>query len=319
MANQFQDSDATRIMQAITGKAQRQLKNGARTMTTWGKVAGISGGEASAYLYDAVTQGYEASEGFRIPGSLAAVLHVNDMVKVAIDYETSERWVLEVAPKSGDVYPRIALDIKTGAIFTGDGTVQPATAYSPSVPDPLTVANLTVTVLGTFNDLTITDDLIIGDDVTLASGSVLTWATDVNLYRSGADILATDDDLYVGSPATAANSGIHLRRGGSMEIVSNASTPYIDFKNDATEDFDARIIYNLSSDNSLYLYGTANGFAIKTTNLLRFGGTSFPASPSTDDLFYRTDLDEWYSYNGTAWAPGSKNPASRAYSRSRWR
>jgi len=30
-------------------------------------------------------------------------------------------------------------------------------------------------------------------------------------------------------------------------------------------------------------------------------GTSFPASPSEGDLFYRTDQHKWYIYDGTAW------------------
>ena len=32
-------------------------------------------------------------------------------------------------------------------------------------------------------------------------------------------------------------------------------------------------------------------------------GTSFPASPSEGDLFYRTDEHNWYQYNGTEWVP----------------
>lgn len=35
--------------------------------------------------------------------------------------------------------------------------------------------------------------------------------------------------------------------------------------------------------------------------LLRYGGTSFPASPTTNDLFYRTDLGYWCYYDGTRW------------------
>lgn len=36
--------------------------------------------------------------------------------------------------------------------------------------------------------------------------------------------------------------------------------------------------------------------------LLRgFSGTSFPASPTTDDAFYRTDYDLWFRWNGTRW------------------
>ena len=35
--------------------------------------------------------------------------------------------------------------------------------------------------------------------------------------------------------------------------------------------------------------------------LLRFGGASFPGSPTTNDLYYRTDLAGWYYYDGTRW------------------
>lgn len=47
--------------------------------------------------------------------------------------------------------------------------------------------------------LKIADDLTVGDDVTLASGSVATWAGDTNLYRSAANVLATDDSFVAGA------------------------------------------------------------------------------------------------------------------------
>lgn len=34
---------------------------------------------------------------------------------------------------------------------------------------------------------------------------------------------------------------------------------------------------------------------------LRYGGTSFPSSPTTDDLYFRTDVNGWYYYTGAAW------------------
>lgn len=34
---------------------------------------------------------------------------------------------------------------------------------------------------------------------------------------------------------------------------------------------------------------------------LKPGGTSFPGSPTTDDVFYRTDHGRWYYYNGSNW------------------
>lgn len=317
MSQQFNDEHASRVIAAIQTRAERKLKSGAMVQTTWATVASVDADQktAGAYLYGE-TDGAYISGGFRIPET--TYLTVGQKVKVAMNYATGERWIEEVQVPA-TAYKKIIVNLATGQILTGDGTGAPALPFLTAVPDPLTIANLTVTVLGTFNDLTITDDLIIGDDVSLASGSVLSWNADTTLARYGAGALVTAGDFHAGTPITAAGTGVAIKASGSIELTWNAGTPFIDFKNDAADDFDARIIYNLSSDNSLYLYGPANGFAIKTTNLLRFGGTSFPSSPSTDDQFYRTDLDEWFIYNGTAWRPGSKNPSSRATARSRWR
>ncbi|MES2210950.1 MAG: hypothetical protein V4515_12330 [Chloroflexota bacterium] len=49
-----------------------------------------------------------------------------------------------------------------------------------------------------------------------------------------------------------------------------------------------------------------------TDLLLRFGGTSFPASPADGDLFYRTDLYDLYRYNSTL-AQWVTRPAITAY------
>lgn len=76
---------------------------------------------------------------------------------------------------------------------------------------------------------------------------------DVTLYRAGANVLATDDEFRVGSPTTASSSGVLIRQTGAVELVSNASTPYLDWKNDATEDFDARLI--LTGNDQLELQG----------------------------------------------------------------
>jgi len=37
------------------------------------------------------------------------------------------------------------------------------------------------------------------------------------------------------------------------------------------------------------------------TLLLRYGGSSFPASPATNDIFPRTDLNMWFKFDGTRW------------------
>jgi hypothetical protein len=43
------------------------------------------------------------------------------------------------------------------------------------------------------------------------------------------------------------------------------------------------------------------GWDLKGTGLILFGGTSFPASPVTNDQYFRTDLGLWFRYNGTRW------------------
>jgi len=47
--------------------------------------------------------------------------------------------------------------------------------------------------------------------------------------------------------------------------------------------------------------GNAGALALGTATKLKLGHTSFPGSPSTDDVFYRKDLGMWFFYNGTRW------------------
>lgn len=75
---------------------------------------------------------------------------------------------------------------------------------------------------------------------------------DVALYRHAANILRTDDTFYVGNPAST--TGISLTTAGAIEMVA-ATNPYIDFKNAAVDDYDARIIYNLAASGIMEYYG----------------------------------------------------------------
>jgi hypothetical protein len=49
-------------------------------------------------------------------------------------------------------------------------------------------------------------------------------------------------------------------------------------------------------DASYYTKAQADGRFVAVTS-----GTSFPGSPTFGDEIYRTDLDEWYKYNGAVW------------------
>jgi len=139
----------------------------------------------------------------------------------------------------------------------------------------------------------------------LQSGVVLTWNADTNLYRSAASTLKTDDALIVlGAIQQGADSTDSIKMtGGSIEMFS--ANPFIDFKNAAVDNYDARIIYNLSSSGKLGFYGAPVAFNVgrieTLTAFMNGGGTSFPASPTTNDRYFRTDLQLEFFYDGARW------------------
>lgn len=199
MPQTFNDEHASRVVAAIQTRIERKLKSNAMVQTTWGEVATIDSAQkiAGAYLYGE-TDGAYISGGFRVPETM--YLTIGDVVKVAMNYATGERWIEEVNyPPT--THKKIVIDLKTGRIALGDGTVAP------------TAIDIDSTGIIT-PDLTVNDDLTLNDDMTLAVGSVLTWAGDTNLFRASANVLRTDDtlevgaDLYVGDDIFLATTSI---------------------------------------------------------------------------------------------------------------
>lgn len=225
--NQFlTDSDATRIVQAVEGRVLRKLKNGAKTYTTWGQVADVGVAVCSVYIHEALTgvtqedgTEPEASGGFRVP----AFVHVEpgSFVKVAIDYETGERWIDSVHDSSA--YQRTAIDLSSGYIYLGPGS-GPYDAYIyRASAGTIGFSGLQIDSL-TFTDLTVDGNVI------LDAGSFLTWASDTNLYRSAASLLKTDDEFEVGNAggkdtlrltSTGADTGITI--GGDTNLYRPAA------------------------------------------------------------------------------------------------
>lgn len=57
------------------------------------------------------------------------------------------------------------------------------------------------------------------------------------------------------------------------------------------------LVQQSGDDKAIDIATLASGY-----KLVRAGsGTVMPGSPSFADEFYRTDLDEWYKYNGATW------------------
>jgi hypothetical protein len=77
--------------------------------------------------------------------------------------------------------------------------------------------------------------------------------------------------------------------------IRESATDGSDFTNPAA---DYRRLF-LGEDGQLHLKDSAG--AVTNAALAFPVGTSFPGTPSNDDLFYRTDRDLLYFYNGTRW------------------
>jgi hypothetical protein len=150
-----------------------------------------------------------------------------------------------------------------------------------------------------FFDVDLADRIGIKGQQNSANGGIVFGSgKDVELYRLSANILATGegDSLYVGGPlTTTGKEGVILNAGGSIEVINEASTPFIDFKDEATDDYDARIIFNLDGTGRLQFEGadvkfTPNvfltqqigsyGVTTNTTFAINNGGTATFSSKS---------------------------------------
>lgn len=121
--NKFGDAQASRVIQALETRATRKLRDGAQIATTWGTVAEISADQktAGAYLYGENTSEY-VSGGFRVPET--TYLTVGDVVKVAMNYATGERWIDEVHYPDTS-YKKAVVDIRNGSFAIGNGSSAP--------------------------------------------------------------------------------------------------------------------------------------------------------------------------------------------------
>lgn len=294
--------DASRIIDVIDQRVSKATRSGANIEYTWGKVSAVAsdGKSASAYLYGE-TDGAYVSEGFTLPET--TYVTVGDAVKVAMDYSTGERWVEEVNVPA-TAYKKLSFDLIGGKIVFGDGTAAPTGVIKYEAGRQFTIED-TASVGGLGTDifaqgtLQIRTDRSSGHALLVANSPTQTtnmtfrlstlgameWGSgsaprDTNLYREGADLLATDDtfrvggSLAVGSTSDAGHGVDGLKISGGNIEMRNAN-PFIDFKT-TDIDYGARIIYDLNYSDGLEFYGAAAGYYfdsdIRTTGDLVVGG-----------------------------------------------
>lgn len=311
MANQFGLNDASRIIDVIDGRIQRNTRSGAKVEYTWGTIASVAadGRTAGAYIYGE-TDGAYISDGFRVPET--SYVTVGDAVKVAMDYGTGERWVDEVNVSSA--YQKITVDIKNGIVTFGSGAAVGDTNLYREMANQLRTDD-TMHSVGGFKvtSPSSTDSQgyaaymaslpnngytgyyqRIGTEANpvfkIAGGGLLEWgaggasAVDVNLYRQATNVLKTDDTfvapgIYVGSDTTAGQTSDGLNIGGGS-IEMRSANPFIDFKT-TNEDYGARIIYDYNITDGIEFTGAVK-YSFDNTMRLTTGDLE---SDSTFDFF----------------------------------
>ena len=115
-ATVYDDEFATRVISAIETRIERKLKSGALIQYTWGQVSSVANdGQTAGVFFYGETDLANESGAVRLPG--ATFVTVGDAVKVAIDYATGDRWVVEVDTPVGEKL--ITVDTDTGSIRLG--------------------------------------------------------------------------------------------------------------------------------------------------------------------------------------------------------
>lgn len=119
-------------------------------------------------------------------------------------------------------------------------------------------------------------------NVIIPGSNALILGGDVELRRSATKTLTIDTD----------------GAGGALTAVQLAGATPLEFSTDA--------FIRRSAAKTLMLDTDGAGTTLTAVDFVGafergFSGTSFPASPATNDRFYRTDLTAWFVWNGTRW------------------
>lgn len=134
------------------------------------------------------------------------------------------------------------------------------------------------------NNPTPSGDMTLGDDLFLATGSLIQWGSDTNLYRGAADQLKTDDDLKAKS--FRENSGALVVSDRQNTSGTTTSTTYVATLTGGTTCgfvFNAPASGEIMIHNKAWFYNNMAGFYSYISYEIRAGssigsGTVFQAT-----------------------------------------
>lgn len=192
-----------------------------------------------------------------------------------------------VATSFPGTLPKVTFDGES----TLSGKLYPVMSpYWPQPSDRVVLAPVgnTYLILGpvtsTSSSAYLGNDLSVADDITLASGSVATWAGDTNLYRSAADTLKTDDSLVVGGSLSIGSNVLAdgatgtVLTAGTTEAVARVLTSQT-YKNGKAYKLELQCQANSSVVNSV-VFRLRKGTTTGDTLLIDNGRTPMPIAAS---------------------------------------
>src|SRR3990167_2731277 len=114
----------------------------------------------------------------------------------------------------------------------------------------------------------------------------------VGMHRNGA---------ATGATGTVKITEVTVAGDDEFVVIPDATTPDSSWGLISLDSSILNIGVAGTSSPAVRLYAAGASAKIGLWGLIVAVDTSFPSSPATNDLYYRTDLDQWFYYDGTRW------------------
>lgn len=262
----------------VTGDAEKRWILNAEGKQEWGDGTNA----VDTNLYRSAANKLKTDDALDVTGTLAALGNATVGGTLGITGTTTAAAVNATTLSSSGATTANSLGVTNNATVGGTLGITGTTTAAA-------INGTAITASGNMQcvDHNITGDMTLADDMTLAAGSVLTWATDTNLYRSAADTLKTDDSFVIGNDLTITDDldigdDVTLAAGSVMTWATDTNlyrSAADKLKTDDALDVAGTLaaLGNATVGGTLGITGTTTAAAVNATTLSSSGATS-PAS-----------------------------------------
>lgn len=187
----------------------------------------------------------------------------------------------------------------TVSVVTTAGTAQTVDLATANVFDlTLTSASCAITVTGATSGVLCSATVILRQDGT--GGRAVTWATTVAWTNAAAPVLATSASAVAATVVLWTRDGGTTWYGSQVGTITEAGLSLSDVTTANVSTSAHGFAPKAPNDATKYLNGTG-AWSVPSGGSGITAGTAFPGSPSTNDLYFRTDLGLLCYYTGSSW------------------